>query len=227
MYTNDEYNTIIDNLQELETVRKTCRIINEDDFHRASVLIPFFNCNSEWHVVFEKRAGKIRQGGEVSFPGGIVEEHDRTPQAAAVRESSEELGIPESKIVLAGFFGTFIGTMGILIDAYIGRLKIESLQELPFNREEVDDVFSIPFRYFMEIEPQTYNAEMQIRSVSYREDGSERVLFPAKELGLPKRYHSTWDVRPHSIYVYSTKPYTLWGITAKIMLNLAMWLKKI
>lgn len=221
MKEHDPYGMIADNLEE------QCRIINEAEFHRASVLIPFIWVKDEWHILLERRADHIRQGGEVSLPGGGMEKGDRSSADTALRETEEELGLTPDKIELGGFLGTFVGTMGVLIDAYVGRLLVDSYAELPFNREEVEDLFFVPFRFFLETEPDTYTAEILVRSISYNEDGSEKVLFPAKELGLPERYHNAWNTKPHLIYVYPTTPYTLWGITAKILRHIADWYKNL
>lgn len=217
----DPYDFIAGNLED------RCRIINEAEFHRASVLIPFIWIEGEWHILLERRAGHIRQGGEVSLPGGGVEEQDKTSAETALREAREELGLTPDQIDLAGFLGTFVGTMGVLIDAYIGRLFVDDNAGLPFNRDEVEDLFFVPFRFFLETEPDAYTAEILVRSISYNDDGTEKVLFPAKELGLPERYHSAWNTKPHKIYVYPTTPYTLWGITAKILRHLAEWYKNL
>jgi 8-oxo-dGTP pyrophosphatase MutT (NUDIX family) len=176
---------------------------------------------------FRKRANHIRQGGEVSLPGGGIEEDDRDSAHTAVREASEELGIGEDKIELAGFFGTFVGAMGVLIDAYVGRLLISDAAELPISRDEVEELFPLPFSFFLENEPKIYSLEVTVRSVTDTADGNRRVLFPAKELGLPERYHSAWEGRPHSVHVYPTSPHTLWGITAKIMLTFSQWYRKL
>ncbi len=208
-------------------LRPSCRIINEADFHRATVLIPFFELKGECHIMFEKRADHIRQGGEVSLPGGGIEECDADSEAAAVRETCEELGIPREKVDVAGFFGTFVGSMGVLIDAYIGYFHVDDISRLPFNRNEVEELFPLPFSFFLENEPREYTLDVTIRSVIHSENGDARVLFPAKELGLPTRYHSTWEGRSHKVHVYSTRPHTLWGITAKIMMSLAGWYREL
>ncbi|MDO8550101.1 MAG: CoA pyrophosphatase, partial [Ignavibacteria bacterium] len=44
-------------------------LIDKEEHFNSSVLIPFVKINSIYHLLFEKRAANIRQGGEVSFPG--------------------------------------------------------------------------------------------------------------------------------------------------------------
>lgn len=204
-----------------------CGITNAGDYHHASVLIPFIKIAGEWHLLFEKRADGIRQGGEVSFPGGGVEVNDNDSRIAAVRETVEELGLPEEKIEVPGLFGRFIGAMDVFIDAYIGRLAINGIGELSLNPVEVDSVFTLPFTYFLGTPPAEYSVIVQAYSKIRRSDGTEEVLFPAEKLGLPKRYHSHWRGKPTKVYVYPNKPHTIWGITAKMLVYLCKWYRSL
>ncbi len=207
----------------VEAVHEPCRIINSTDFFHSGVLIPFFERGGELRVLFERRGSGIRQGGEVSFPGGAVEAGiDRDSGDAAVRETSEELGIPADEIRLDGKFGSFLNPSGILIDAYIGFLDIDDETRLPFSPIEVEELFSLPFGYFFDNSPDEYTLRIEMQSVFTDPEGNETVGFPARELGLPVRYHQAWTGRPHSVYVYPSKPYVIWGITAKILVNLVV-----
>jgi 8-oxo-dGTP pyrophosphatase MutT (NUDIX family) len=50
--------------------------------------------DGEAHVVLTERAtGPLRHSGEISLPGGAVERTDGSPEAAAVREAVEEIGL--------------------------------------------------------------------------------------------------------------------------------------
>ena len=64
---------------------------------RNAVLIPLVEKEGELHILFEVRQAGIRQGGEICFPGGMIEEGE-TAEEAAVRETAEELLIPAEKI---------------------------------------------------------------------------------------------------------------------------------
>ena len=200
-----------------------CGISNTGDYRHASVLVPFLQLQGQWHILFEKRADGIRQGGEVSFPGGGIEVDDENSRSAAVRETAEELGIEAAKIEVPGLFGRFIGAMDTLIDTYVGMLQIKSLSQLSISPAEVDSVFTLPFSYFLETDPAEYSVLMRAYSKIEKPDGSTEVLFPAEELGLPERYHSSWQGKPTKVYVYPNKPHTIWGITAKILVYLCWW----
>lgn len=63
-----------------------------------SVMIPLIKRKGDVHLLFEKRALTLRnQPGEISFPGGRIEEGE-TPEKAAIRETCEELLIEENEV---------------------------------------------------------------------------------------------------------------------------------
>ena len=65
---------------------------------KSAVLILFYPKNNRVHLVMIVRAAdKSVHGGQVSFPGGMVEEIDDSLIHTALREANEEIGIiPES-----------------------------------------------------------------------------------------------------------------------------------
>jgi 8-oxo-dGTP pyrophosphatase MutT (NUDIX family) len=68
----------------------------------AAVLIPVFEEDGEVRVVLTRRASHLRtHRGEVSFPGGRIEPEE-TPVSAALRESSEEIGLDPAPVEILG-----------------------------------------------------------------------------------------------------------------------------
>jgi len=56
------------------------------------VLVLLVPINGEYHFVLQKRCTNIRQGGEICFPGGKVDENDETLEKVAIRETTKEMG---------------------------------------------------------------------------------------------------------------------------------------
>ena len=109
-----------------------------------AVLIPLAKLDGEWHILFEHRANGISQAGDAAFPGGRVEAGEGFEQAA-VRETTEELGLSPDKIDVVGEMDYIV--MGKrIIGCYVGELAIESLDDLTLNKYEVDHVFTIPLQ---------------------------------------------------------------------------------
>ena len=59
---------------------------------RYAVLIPWVKKEDGDALLLEVRSEKVKQPGEVCFPGGRVEPGETTAEAA-VRETCEELGL--------------------------------------------------------------------------------------------------------------------------------------
>ena len=101
--------------------------------------------------------------------------------------------------------------------AFLGILKINTLDDLNINKDEVDYVFTMPMDYFLENEPEVYGIKVRSYSSEVDEEGNFIEYFPVKELDLPERYHHTWNDGFREVYVYRTEHGTLWGITALIV----------
>jgi len=193
-------------------------IIGRELYSRSAVLAPFVFSAGEYHLLFEKRSPGIRQGGEICFPGGGVEEgHDSGSRDTAIRETVEELGLDKNSIRIDGQADSVIAAMGAAIEVYVGELMISSVDECRINSSEVDEIFLVPVRYFREHPPDEYELHLEIKPSYYDEKGNEVVLLPVQELGLPERYARPWKGRNYGILVYTYENHVIWGITARIV----------
>jgi len=183
----------------------------------TSVIILIADFNGSQEIIFEKRNPDIPQGDEICFPGGRINEFiDRTPEQAAIREACEELGLSPDKIVVQRYLGTLIATLGVTVDAFVGKVKIDSWDEIRPNVAEVQSVFSIPIAWFQSHEPEEYYVRLEVYPSELDDNGQVKYLLPASELRLPERYHKSWSGGKLPIYVYKTDHGIIWGITAEI-----------
>lgn len=201
-------------------------LIGSEKYFNASVTIPIFLKDGEEQILFEKRAADIRQGGEVSLPGGECEEHETDSSITAIRETCEELGIEKEKVSYLGKFGFMITPFGARIDVHIVQLLISNIEELNFDKTEVESVFSLPIKFFLENEPQVFFAKAQVIPNYTDKNGNQVELFPAEKFSLPAKYSKPWGTHKHRILVYETKPEIVWGITAEIIYDFAKKLKE-
>ncbi|MCB6443061.1 NUDIX hydrolase, partial [Streptococcus salivarius] len=69
----------------------------------------------------------------------------------ALRETSEELGIPQNEITLLGPLDYFYGVMGPLIYPYVGILPKDC--PLTIEQDEVAELFTIPVETLLSLTP--------------------------------------------------------------------------
>lgn len=190
-----------------------------EDYIRSAVLLLLVPVDGEFQMLFEKRSSGIRQGGEISFPGGRIDKADMSPEAAVLRETEEEVGIPSDKIRIVGRLDSVFAPMGALVNVFVGVADIDP-SEITENPDEVAKAFLVPVSYFEKNPPDAYQVLTEVHpKYEDKVTGKEVVLFPAEELGLPERYWNTWGGFRHNVYVYRAGGETIWGLTARIVVD--------
>jgi len=98
-----------------------------DDVRIACVLMLLYPKNETWHFVLIKRMSthpEDKHSGQVSFPGGQLEEHDESLAAGALREAEEEVGVKADDISLIGrMTELYIPVSNFLVHPFIGYLN--------------------------------------------------------------------------------------------------------
>ena len=207
-------------------IASDCSIIGREKYLNSAVLIPIVLIEGTEFILFQKRSQTVRQPGEVSFPGGHFEsKKDKDFLSTALRETCEELGISEQQINVLGKLGTLVASMGVIVEAYIGVLNVKSVDELEIDIKEVERVFFIPLKYFIDNKPDEYYTNLEIHPFTIDENGNRIDHFPVKELGLPEQYSKPWKRGKHIVLVYKTDQEIIWGITAKLIFELSQKLK--
>lgn len=109
----------------------------------AAVLVPLVSVHGEWKLLFTRRSDDlVDHKGEVSFPGGAVEQSDKDFVATAIRETWEEIGVPGDKIQIIGSMHAFHTVSGYYLKPIIGVLDWPVI--FKNNPNEVARVFCIP-----------------------------------------------------------------------------------
>ncbi|NOZ12975.1 MAG: CoA pyrophosphatase [Acidobacteria bacterium] len=204
-----------------EKLKRNPGLNGRDAFIRSAVLALLAEFDGEFHLVFQKRNPNIRQGDEISFPGGrISKRRDSDVVETALRETEEEMGISRERISVLGRLDYVIAPTGNLVDVVAGFADVASLSDFRPNADEVSRIFSVPLTCFRDNPPEIYFLQLQAAPELIHENGEREVLFPAKALGLPPRYHRTWPGARLPVFVYRFEGEVIWGITARIVFDL-------
>ncbi|MGX7775869.1 NUDIX hydrolase [Streptococcus pluranimalium] len=167
-----------------------------------AVLLPLMRIDDEWHVLYEVRSEKISQPGEVAFPGGRIEEGE-CPEAAAIRETQEELNLPKKAITILGEID-YLVQHHRTIHCFVGEININCLSAICPNKDEVAKVFTIPLSSLMETPPTYYKLRAKMKP------GEDFPVDRLHKNGKDYRFTSRSDKIPF----YEQGPETLWGLTA-------------
>ncbi|MEK7705700.1 MAG: CoA pyrophosphatase [Myxococcota bacterium] len=111
---------------------------------RAAVLLPFRACGNEVEeLVLTRRADALDvHAGQVAFPGGRIEANDASPEAAALREAREELGLSSEQVRIVGRLDEMVTITNFHVTPVVGIVQCDvALRPDP---EEVARVFGIP-----------------------------------------------------------------------------------
>ena len=168
-------------------------IIEDRNFSyiHAAVLIPLFRDDGEYKVLFTKRTDSVEHHkGQISFPGGAVDEEDGSFEETALREVYEEIGLFKEEIrILGQVDDTTTVVSNFIIHPFVGVIPYP--YDFRLNSGEVKRLIEVPLKVFF-----TYSSSVYKRnSIEY-----EGVTYQTPA------------------YIYNGD--LIWGATARIMGNL-------
>mgnify|MGYP001147229042 CR=1 FL=1 len=133
-------------------------------YRHAAVLIPMLEIEHEWHVLLTQRSqALVEHKGQVAYPGGARERHDKDLSHTALREVHEEIGVKPEDVYLFGHLGDMPVITGYLVRPYVGEIPWPYPLEISSN--EVHSVFIIPLHWLAN----PRNRTIQFRSYAGRE----------------------------------------------------------
>lgn len=181
-------------------------LIGADNVIHASVVVPIIYIDGVCNFIFEIRSKKLRhQPGEIAFPGGKIEMGEKAEEAA-VREFCEELMCSEDKLRIVSEIDTYLSPTRALIHCFLA--EVDSSINLDIENDEVDGIFCVPLKYFLETDPEEYT-----NSVTVQPDDE----FPYDRMCISESYK--WGNPTYPVYFYEYENKLIWGITANIARN--------
>lgn len=121
----------------------------EEPLKPAAVLLLVVNHPGAPTVVFTQRTAHLADhAGQISFPGGRVEEADATVERTALREAEEEVGIPAARVDILGRLPEYRTGTGYAVTPVVGWAE-PPLTYKP-DPHEVADVFEVPLAFLLD-----------------------------------------------------------------------------
>jgi 8-oxo-dGTP pyrophosphatase MutT (NUDIX family) len=109
----------------------------------AAVLVGLMANAAGWQVIMTERAAHLaHHAGQISFPGGKVDETDVTLVATALREADEEIALPASQVDILGGLDPVTSPVGFVVQPIVGSVAPQvDLQPSP---DEVAQILTLP-----------------------------------------------------------------------------------
>ena len=148
-------------------------------------------------LLTKRTAHLYDHAGQISFPGGRVDEGDASREATALREAEEEVGIAPSAIEVVGAMPEYLTGTGFIVTPVIGMIAGPVVARPdPF---EVAHVFEVPLEFLMNPANHEKRAvrwrdehgehERHFYAMPYRDADETRFIWGATAAMLRNLYH--------------------------------------
>ena len=115
----------------------------------SAVLVPLHARGGRPHILFTQRPAHLRtHAGQFSFPGGTRDPEDASPEATALREAHEELGIAPEGVQVLGRLDEVPTLTEFRIQPVVG-LIAPDLRYVP-SAHEVAFILELPLAHFLD-----------------------------------------------------------------------------
>lgn len=120
-----------------------------DKARAAAVLVPIVGRDDGLTVLLTRRSDSLPvHKGQISFPGGRVEEDDVDDVETALRETEEEIGLPRDRVEVIGRLDTYLTRTGFEVTPVVGLIR-PPFQLTP-DPIEVAEIFEVPLRFVLD-----------------------------------------------------------------------------
>ena len=173
-----------------------------------AVLAILTEIDGELHFILNKRASGVNQPGDICFPGGHQEKGESLKETA-LRETEEEIGILKEDIQIIGKSDFMLTVYRGMIQPFIGYVPYAVYKNARPNPMEVEEIFTVPLKFFMETEPDQHDTIWKV---------IESETFPYHRIEGGKNYPFSKGKTTQLFYEYDG--HTIWGFTAQVIRNI-------
>ena len=125
------------------------RVIEHPPFSHAAVLVPLFQKDGDCHLLFTKRSEEVKyHKGEISFPGGVVDEEDKELINTALREAHEEIGLKESDVQIIGVLDDIVTITEFIVTPIVGLFPYPYLFKV--SEAEIAELIEVPLSFLLD-----------------------------------------------------------------------------
>lgn len=114
----------------------------------AAVLVAITRSQEPGVLLTIRREHMRTHPGQIAFPGGRIDPEDKHPEAAALREAQEELGLAPAAVTLWGTADPYRTVTGYHVTPVLG--EIDPDPSLKPHPEEVADWFEAPLAFLLD-----------------------------------------------------------------------------
>lgn len=116
----------------------------------AAVLVPLVEREAGLTVLLTQRTAHLaNHPGQISFPGGRLEECDQGDFiACALRETHEEIGLPHHAVTIVGRLDEYVTGTGFSVVPVVG--MVAPPFQLQLDAFEVAEVFEVPLDFLID-----------------------------------------------------------------------------
>ncbi len=123
--------------------------LHKGPFRPAAVLVPIVERPGGATVLLTRRADHLHDhAGQISFPGGRVEDYDAHLVATALRETEEEIGLTRDHVDVVGRLDIYRTITGYAVTPVVGFVRPGFSLEL--DRFEVAEAFEVPLEFLID-----------------------------------------------------------------------------
>ena len=142
-------------------------------YKHAGVLIPLLEEDGVYKVLFTRRTDKVEHHkGQISFPGGSVDEEDRSVEETALREAREEIGLKTEEVEVLGRIDDALTlTSKFIVHPFIGLVPYP--YDFAINTGEVESLIRVPLDIFRPENLEVKREYVKFEGVTYRSPAYE------------------------------------------------------
>ncbi len=172
----------------------------------AAVLVPLVQRPASadddgLHVLLTRRTEHLRDhAGQISFPGGRSEPEDGSPEATALREAAEEVGLAQHEVEIIGRLPAYTTVTSFVVTPVIA--LVPAPYTVALDSFEVAEAFEVPLAWLMN--PAHHRRHL------FTHENEERQFLSMPWPGVGP------DGQP--------REYFIWGATAAMLRNLYRFL---